>query len=409
MASGEVIPFTLTWYPPHLKAPDLEDPSKLLKETEEWWMAWSRQCTYQGPWRDAVMRSLITLKALTYSPTGAIAAAATTSLPETIGGVRNWDYRYCWLRDATFTLYSLLLNGYTDEAFSWRGWLERAVAGDPTDIQIMYGISGERRLWEFELDWLSGYEGSRPVRISNEAHTQFQLDVFGEVMDALYVARREGIPPDPEVWGIQRAMMDFVSAHWSDPDEGLWEMRGPRRHFTHSKVMAWVAVDRAIKSIEQFGREGPAAEWRKLRDHIHADVCTRGFDARRNTFVQHYDGTILHAALLMIPLVGFLPPSDLRVAGTVQAIQRELMSNGLVSRYDTRASNEGLPAGEGAFLACSFWLVDNLSLLGRYEEAQDLFEYLLSLRNDVGLLSEEYDSVAKRQLGNFPKPSRTHL
>lgn len=403
IAAGQVVPFALNWYPSHHTAPTMDDPQGLLQATEHWWENWSSRCIYEGPWRDAVMRSLITLKALTYRPTGAITAAATTSLPEAIGGGRNWDYRFCWLRDATFTLYALLLNGYREEALAWRAWLERAVAGDPADMQIMYGIAGERRLWEFELPWLAGYEGSRPVRVGNEAHTQFQLDIYGEVMDTLHVSRSKHIPPDPEAWYIQRAMLDFVAANWDRPDDGLWEMRGPRRHFTHSKVMAWVAVDRAVKAVEHFGLEGPVAHWRTLRDRIHADVCARGFDPARNSFVQYYGGQELDAALLMIPLVGFLPAHDPRVSGTVEAIRRELMHNDLVNRYDTASAVDGLAGGEGAFLACSFWLTDNLTLLGRWDEAEQLFEHLLSLRNDVGLLAEEYDTGMGRQLGNFPQ------
>ncbi len=403
VTAGEVVPFTLSWHPSHQTAPRQADPEALLRATERWWRGWAAQCSYDGPWRDAVIRSLITLKALTYRPTGGIVAASTTSLPEAIGSVRNWDYRFCWLRDATFTLYALLLNGYRDEAVAWRAWLERAVAGDPADMQIMYGIAGERRLWEFELPWLNGYEGSRPVRVGNDAHTQFQLDIYGEIMDVLHVSRRERIPLDIEAWHIQRALLDFVEAHWQRPDEGLWEIRGTPRHFTHSKVMAWVAIDRAVRAVEHFSLPGPVKHWRELRRRIHADVCRHGFDAGRNSFVQYYGGDELDASLLMIPMVGFLPPQDPRVPGTVEAIRSELMSGGLVARYNTTSDVDGLPGGEGAFLACSFWLADNLTLLNRQGEAEALFEYLLSLRNDVGLLSEEFDPRAGRQLGNFPQ------
>ena len=349
------------------------------------------------------MRSLITLKALTYAPTGGIVAAATTSLPEHLGGVRNWDYRYCWVRDATFTLYSLITNGYTGEALAWREWLLRAVAGNASQLNIMYGLAGERRLTEVELDWLPGYEHSRPVRIGNAAYKQFQLDVFGELMDAIHVARRAGLTPDENAWRVERELMDFLETGWREPDEGIWEVRGPRRHFTHSKVMAWVAVDRMVKAVEQFGLEGPVDRWRALRDEIHAEVCQRGYDPQRNTFVQFYGGQPLDASLLMIPLVGFLPPRDPRVAGTVAAVQRELMNNGFVERYPTQPEVDGLPSGEGAFLACTFWLADNLLLLGKRDEAEQLFERLLSLCNDVGLLSEEYDCRHKRLVGNFPQ------
>jgi GH15 family glucan-1,4-alpha-glucosidase len=349
------------------------------------------------------MRSLITLKALTYAPTGGIVAAPTTSLPEQLGGVRNWDYRYCWVRDATFTLYALISSGYIGEARAWREWLLRAVAGTPSQLNIMYGLAGERRLSELELEWLPGYEGAAPVRIGNAAYHQFQLDVYGEMMDLLYVAARFGLKPDDDAWRLQRALLDFLASAWRQPDEGIWEMRGPKRHFTHSKVMAWVAVDRMIKAVEHFGVEGPVGRWRQLRDIIHAEVCQRGFDAERDTFVQYYEGKTLDASLLMIPLVGFLPPSDARVRGTVEAITRHLMTDGFVARYPTTPEVDGLPAGEGAFLACTFWLADALALLGRRDEARQLFERLLGLRNDVGLLSEEYDPAARRLVGNFPQ------
>jgi GH15 family glucan-1,4-alpha-glucosidase len=403
--AGEQLPFLLVWHPSHL-APQRTDPIAQIAETERWWSDWARACTYEGPWRDDVVRSLVTLKALTYAPTGGIVAAATTSLPERLGGVRNWDYRCCWLRDATYTLYSLLVSGFTDEAKAWRDWLLRAVAGDPADLQTMYGPAGERRLTELELPWLSGYEGSRPVRIGNAAVHQRQLDVYGEVMDALYLARRHGIEADGASWALQRALTNYLQQIWSEPDEGIWEVRGPRRQFTHSKVMAWLAFDRAIKTIESDGRNGPLEEWRALRSRIHDDVCTQGFDRRRNTFTQFYGSSQLDASLLMIPVVGFLPPTDPRVIGTVDAIERELRRDGFLMRYPMDASTEqvdGLPAGEGVFLACTFWLADNYVLQGRREEARELFERLLSLRNDVGLLSEQYDPVARRLLGNFPQ------
>jgi GH15 family glucan-1,4-alpha-glucosidase len=352
------------------------------------------------------VRSLITLKALTFGPTGGIVAAPTTSLPERIGGVRNWDYRYCWLRDATFTLYALMIGGFTEEAAGWRNWLLRAVAGDPSTLQIMYGCAGERRLPELELAWLPGYEGSRPVRIGNGAVRQLQLDVYGEVMDTLHLARRAGLEADPAAWALQKAMLRFLEKAWREADEGIWEVRGPRRHFTHSKVMAWVAFDRAIKAVEGWGFDGPVDRWRAVRAAIHEDVCRNGFDPRRGTFTQYYGSRGLDASLLMIPLVGFLPPADARVVGTVAAIQRELLREGFLQRYtmgEDTTTVDGLPPGEGAFLACSFWLADNLALQGRHEEALTLFERLLALRNDLGLLSEEYDPELKRLVGNFPQ------
>lgn len=401
--AGQRVPFHLVWHPSHEPPPSPIDPEETVRQTEQWWHEWSGRCTYVGPWKEAVLRSLITLKALTYAPTGGIAAAVTTSLPEHLGGVRNWDYRYCWVRDATFTLYALLSNGYTAEACAWRDWLLRAVAGTPSQLNIMYGLSGERRLTEVELEWLPGYEHSRPVRIGNAAYQQFQLDVFGEVLDSLHQASRAGLPPDENAGRVQRALLDYLESAWQKPDEGLWEVRGPQRHFTHSKVMAWVAFDRAIKGVEQFALPGPIEQWRRLRAHIHQDICRQGFDATHNTFVQHYGGQELDASLLMIPLVGFLPPSDPRVQGTVAAVERELLRGGFVDRYVTHPGVDGLPPGEGAFLACTFWLADCYSLLGRHQEARDLFERLLALRNDVGLLSEEYDPVAGRLVGNFPQ------
>jgi GH15 family glucan-1,4-alpha-glucosidase len=349
------------------------------------------------------MRSLITLKALTYGPTGGIVAAATTSLPEKIGGERNWDYRICWLRDSTFTLYALSIAGYYDEAKAWRQWLLRAIAGEPAKMQIMYGLRGERRLTEFEVPWLAGYENSAPVRIGNAAHEQFQLDVYGEVMDSFYAARKQKLDPEPEAEAVENALMEFLEGAWKEPDEGIWEVRGPRRHFTHSKMMAWVAADRAVKLIEKFGNHGPVDRWKKLRDEIRADVLARGFNSRRNAFVQDYRSDLLDASLLMMPLIGFLPATDPRVMSTVAAIERDLISDGLVKRYQTQSNVDGLPPGEGTFLACTFWYADNLTLMGRHEEAREVFERLLSLRNDVGLLAEEYDTIGKRQVGNFPQ------
>jgi GH15 family glucan-1,4-alpha-glucosidase len=403
--AGERQPFLLVWHPSHL-SPEGVDPLAQVSDTEQWWEDWARRCTYQGPWRDAVVRSLVTLKALTYAPTGGMVAAATTSLPERIGGIRNWDYRYCWLRDATFTLYSLMMGGFTEEATAWRDWLLRAAAGNPADLQIMYGPAGERRLTELELSWLPGYEGSRPVRIGNAAVQQRQLDVYGEVMDALYLTRRLGIETDSVSWALERALTNFVGQIWSEPDEGIWEVRGPRRQFTHSKVMAWLAIDRAIKSVESYGREGPVDEWRRIRARIHEDVCAQGFNRTRNTFTQFYGSEELDASLLMIPLVGFLPADDPRVIGTVEAVERELLWEGFLVRYPMQSRTEridGLPPGEGVFLACTFWLADNYVLQGRRDKAHALFERLLALRNDVGLMSEQYDPIARRLLGNFPQ------
>ncbi|MBV8139828.1 MAG: glycoside hydrolase family 15 protein [Deltaproteobacteria bacterium] len=408
IASGQSIPFTLTWYPSHEGPPSEDDSGQLLRETEAWWLEWSSRCTLAGPWRDLALRSLITLKALTYGPTGGIVAAPTAALPEWIGGPRNWDYRFCWLRDATLTLYALMLSGYMTEAFAWRDWLLRAVAGSPDDLQILYGIAGERRITEFELPWLSGYEESTPVRIGNAAHQQFQLDVYGEIVGAFDVGRRSGATPSLESWALLTALMQNLEKVWNQPDEGIWEVRGPRRHFTHSKVMAWVALDRAVKAVEAGFHEGPLERWRKLRDRIHRDVCEQGFNRRRNAFVQYYGSDALDAALLMIPLVGFLPPHDPRVIGTVEGIRRELVSDGLVMRYRTEAGVDGLPPGEGAFLPCSFWLVDNLILGGHHREAHELFQRLASLCNDVGLIAEEYDPGSHRLLGNFPQ-AFTHV
>jgi GH15 family glucan-1,4-alpha-glucosidase len=361
-----------------------------------------------GRWDEAVIRSLITLKALTYRPTGGIIAAPTTSLPEQPGGVRNWDYRYCWLRDATFTLNALLLAGYVKEATAWREWLLRAVAGSPADLQILYGVTGVRRLDEYEIGWLPGYGDAAPVRVGNAASRQFQLDVYGEVMDTLHLARIAGLDPEPAAWNLQVAVLEFLESQWKLPDDGIWEVRGPRQHFTHSKIMAWVAFDRVIKDAEQDGLEAPLERWRRAREEIHAEVCERGFDARRQTFVQSYESPHLDASLLLIPQVGFLPPDDPRVLGTIAAIERELLVEGLVLRYSTESGVDALPSGEGAFLPCSFWLADCYVLTGRRRQGEALFEHLLSLRNDVGLFAEEYDPRTRRMLGNFPQ-ALTHM
>jgi GH15 family glucan-1,4-alpha-glucosidase len=406
VAKGEQQSFVLTWHLSHEELDGAPGPvDATLERTHGFWTAWSARCKYKGPWRAALVRSLITLKALTYEPTGGIMAAATTSLPEFIGGVRNWDYRFCWLRDATFTLYSFMTAGYQDEARAWTNWLLRAVAGDPSQMQIMYGASGERQLAEVELPHLAGYENSRPVRIGNAASQQFQLDVYGEVMDAMNLARTSGIKTDEDSWRLQLHLVKFVIDHWKDPDEGIWEIRGPRRHFTHSKLMAWVAIDRAIKAVEQFGLPGDIAEWTSLRTYIHDDICRQGFNASRNAFTQSYGATELDAAILMMPLVGFLPASDPRFVSTVELIEKELVSGGFVQRYQTSPSGDvdGLPPGEGTFLPCSFWLADCLHLMKRADDARELFERLLAVRNDVGLMSEEYDPIQKRHLGNFPQ------
>jgi len=407
---GERIPFVLTWYPSHEEIPARIDPEIALAETETFWRDWNARSNLDLPegWRDVIQRSLMILKALTYAPTGGIVAAPTTSLPERIGGVRNWDYRYCWLRDATLTLLALLHAEYVEEAREWRAWLLRAVAGDPADIQIMYGVAGERRLSEFELPWLPGYEGSAPVRIGNAASEQLQVDVFGEVMDALYQARAQGLAKETHAWALQRALLEHLEKVWAEPDEGIWEIRGERRHFVHSKVMAWVAFDRAVRSVEEHGVNGPVERWRELREQIHAQVCERGFDASLGSFVQSYGSAELDASLLLVPLVGFLPADDERVRGTVEAVERELLRDGLVRRYRTHKDVDGLPPGEGVFLPCSFWLVDCYELLGRHDEAHELFGRLVGLANDLGLLAEEYDPEANRLLGNFPQ-AFTHL
>jgi len=406
--AGEEVPFILTWYPSHEPVPRPVDGPAAAADTTRWWQEWSGRSTVRGEHAELVQRSLITLKALTYGPTGGIVAAPTTSLPEFIGGVRNWDYRFCWVRDATLTLQSLMHAGYMDEAREWRDWLLRAVAGSPSEMQIMYGPAGERRLTELQLDWLPGYEGSAPVRIGNAASSQFQLDVYGELMDALAQGRDGGIEADDAAWRLQSALMGFLEEAWDRPDEGIWEVRGERRPFVHSKVMAWVAFDRAVRMVEQYGQDGPADHWRRLRAEIHREVCEQGYDPERNTFTQSYGSRGLDAATLMIPVVGFLAPTDERVIGTVEAVQRELCHDGFVLRYDTTEADDGLPPGEGAFLPCSFWLADCLTLIGRHEEARGLFDRLAALANDVGLLSEEYDPQAGRLVGNFPQ-AFTHV
>ncbi|WP_119300884.1 glycoside hydrolase family 15 protein [Dongia deserti] len=401
---GDVIPFVLTHEASHLPLPAAIDAVRSRDETVRTWRTWSSHCNYGGPWSEAVQRSLITLKALTYRPTGGIVAAPTTSLPEKLGGVRNWDYRYCWLRDATLTLIALMQTGYYEEAQEWRRWLLRAVAGTPEQMQIMYGIGGERRLPEWEIPWLPGYENSKPVRIGNAAADQLQLDVYGEVMDALYQGRQGKLKRDKTAWGMQLALVRHLEEAWRRPDEGIWETRGDPQHFTFSKVMCWVAFDRAVKSLETEEPEDALCnKWRRLRDEIHQDVCRNAFDPAQNSFVQAYGSKQLDASLLLMPLVGFLPHDDPRMIGTVAAIQQRLLDGGFVRRYDTVEMDDGLPPVEGVFLACSFWLVDNLVLQGRRDEATELFERLLALRNDVGLLAEEYDTGARRQIGNFPQ------
>jgi GH15 family glucan-1,4-alpha-glucosidase len=408
VSAGQQVPLVLSWQPSHQPGHCPKAAQALIDDTERWWSEWSSRCTYEGRYREQVLRSLMTLKALTYAPTGGVVAAPTTSLPEKIGGVRNWDYRYCWVRDATITLYAMMMCGQTDEALAWREWLLRAVAGDPSQINIMYGLAGERRLTELELEWLDGYEKSKPVRIGNAAHKQLQLDIFGEMMDALHVARKNGIQCDENAWRLELNLMQFLEKIWRDPDEGIWEVRGPRRNFTHSKVMAWVAADRTVKAIEKFGLPGDAARWKKMRADIHADVCQRGFSQKQNSFVQYYGAEETDASLLMIPLVGFLPPTDPRVRGTVECVERTLLRDGFVDRYHTEVSIDKLPEHEGAFLPCCFWLADNYCLLGRHDEARQYFERLAGLANDVGLIAEEYDPVAKRLLGNFPQ-AFTHV
>jgi GH15 family glucan-1,4-alpha-glucosidase len=407
-AAGRSESFVLTYRPSHRPDEGAIDAQEALQRTAAKWHGWSSRCVYRGRWRAQVLRSLITLKALTYHPTGGMVAAPTTSLPEKIGSVRNWDYRYCWLRDATFTLNALLLAGYGEEATAWREWLLRAIAGSPDDLQILYSVTGARRLDETELPWLPGYESSAPVRVGNAAARQFQLDVYGEVMDSLHLARLADMKPHPTAWRLQVALLKFLESHWDTPDESLWEMRGPPRHFTHSKVMVWVAFDRAIKDAEAVGLEGPLDRWRRLRDTVHAQICDKGFNPRINSFVQSYGSTRLDASLLLIPQVGFLPADDPRVLGTIAAIEANLVVNGLVLRYSTEPEVDALPPGEGTFLPCSFWLVDSYVLSGRRKQAEALFERLLTLGNDLGLFAEEYEPRAKRMLGNFPQ-ALTHM
>jgi GH15 family glucan-1,4-alpha-glucosidase len=408
VSAGDRVPFTLTYLPSHRDDPCVVDAGECLEQTRKFWDDWVSRCTYHGAYRDAVIRSLITLKALTYQPTGGIVAAATTSLPEDIGGVRNWDYRYCWLRDATITLEALLRTGYTDEARAWRLWLSRAIAGDPADVQIMYGVAGERRLAEWEAGWLPGYEGSAPVRIGNAAAGQLQLDVYGEVIDALQLSCKSGLHDDLHTWSLQRSLLGFLEEHWSEPDDGLWEVRGPRRHFVHSKVMAWVAFDRAACYAEDnMGEPGLAARWRGIRDEIHREVCEKGYNTARGAFTQYYGATELDASVLLISDVGFLPADDPRIISTMQALKRDLMQDGFLRRYelpsDGTSAVDGLAGSEGAFLACSFWLANALDLAGQRDEATAVFERLLSLRNDVGLLSEEFDPRYGRLVGNMPQ------
>jgi GH15 family glucan-1,4-alpha-glucosidase len=404
VSEGQKVSFDLSWYPSHEREPAPVNIEAAIEETENWWRKWSDRCTYEGKWRDAVRRSLVTLKGLTFLPTGGIVAAPTTSLPEQLGGVRNWDYRFCWVRDATLTLQALLNAGYLDEAREWREWLLRAVAGSPAELNILYGLHGERRLTELELPWLPGYENSAPVRTGNAAYKQYQLDIFGEVANTLFQAREAGLEPAKDSRNeVAPTMLEFLETGWELPDEGIWEVRGPRRHFVHSKMMAWVAVDRLIRSAEKGRFTIDMVRWKRLREAIHEQVCRQGFDADMNSFVQYYGGKHLDASILQMPLVGFLPADDARVMGTVKAIETHLMENGFVGRYTEDPAVDGLPHGEGTFLPCSFWLADNYELQGRHEEAVRMFERLLEIRNDVGLLSEEYDPVAKRQLGNFPQ------
>jgi GH15 family glucan-1,4-alpha-glucosidase len=401
--AGESKAFVLTWYPSHKPPPEAENSAESLRRTEEYWKKWANHSKPAEEWRDAVVRSLLVLKGLTYAPTGGIVAAATTSLPEQVGGTRNWDYRFCWLRDATFTLYALLDAGYKREAAAWRNWLLRAVAGSPAQMQTLYGAAGERPSLEYELSYLSGHAGSKPVRVGNAAAQQFQLDVYGEVLDVMHQTRQLGLAVDPNEWQLERCLVKFVAEHWQEPDKGIWEVRGPPRHFTHSKILAWVAMDRAVQACEKFGLDGHLEEWRAVRDRIHAEVCARGYNQKLGAFVQSLDSDKLDASLLMMPLVGFLPASDPRVLSTIAAIEKNLMSGGFVLRYHTDTEVDGLPQGEGAFLPCSFWLVDCMNLSGRYDEAREMFERLLSLRNDLGLLSEEYDPRTQSLVGNFPQ------
>jgi GH15 family glucan-1,4-alpha-glucosidase len=401
--AGERIPFALNWHHSTESGNPALDAHRAMTDTISWWHDWSRRCTYDGPYRKQVVRSLITLKALTYEPTGGIVAAPTTSLPEQIGGVRNWDYRFCWIRDAALSLLALINCGYLDDAEAWRRWLLRAVAGSPAETQIMYGLAGERRLSEWEAPWLEGYEGSKPVRVGNAAHGQLQLDVFGELFDSFFQALQAGLNQFDEAWRVGGKLLEWLGQHWSEPDNGIWEMRGDKQQFVNSKVMAWVAFDRAIKIAEKYGHSGDVDQWKKTRETIHRQVCEKGFDSKRNTFTQAYGSKALDASVLLIPLVGFLPATDSRVTGTVEAIKKDLMKDGFLMRYDTSDKKDGLPPGEGAFLPCTFWFADNLAMLGRHDEATELYERMLGLCNDVGLLSEEYDPKEKRLVGNFPQ------
>ncbi|ARP97797.1 glycoside hydrolase family 15 protein [Pseudorhodoplanes sinuspersici] len=403
VAAGQSIAFVMSYGPSHLPAPAPLDWRPMLERTESFWRNWSAKSTYKGEWNGAVQRSLLTLKALSFSETGGFVAAPTTSLPEQLGGPRNWDYRYCWVRDATMTLMAMMSAGYVEEARAWRDWLLRSAAGSPDQTQIMYGLGGERQLDEWEVSWLPGYEGSSPVRVGNAASDQFQLDIFGELIDALFQARKNGLAPAPSGWALQQTLIEHVEKIWIQPDEGMWEVRGGPRHFTLSKVMAWVALDRTLRDAERFKLDGPLDRWRQVRDEMHAKICAQGFDSNRNTFTQSFGSTDLDANLLLIPVMGFLPATDPRVCGTVEAIERELLVDGFVLRYRTGTNVDGLPPGEGAFLPCSFWLADNYALQKRDTEARALFERLLSLSNDVGLLAEEYNPQAKRQVGNFPQ------
>lgn len=408
LKEGETVPFVLTYAASNSPLPDPIDPHAALEGTQKFWGEWASRCTYGAAAKEVVQRSLITLKALTYWPTGGIIAAPTTSLPERIGGKRNWDYRFCWLRDATFTLRALMKAGYFEEAGAWQDWFVRAVAGSPDQAQIMYGVAGERLLTEIELSWLPGYENSQPVRIGNAASEQLQLDIFGEVLGALYRAREAHLPKNEPSRDLELALMEHLENIWREPDDGIWETRGQRQHFTHSKVMAWMAFDRAIKSCEQFGLKGPVDRWRSVRTEIHDDVCRKGFDPDLNSFVQYYGAKNVDANLLIIPKAGFLPASDPRFVGTVRKIEQDLIRDGFVLRYNSEETDDGLPSGEGVFLPCSFWLADAYALMGRTADAKALFERLLGLRNDLGLLSEEYDHVKKRFLGNFPQ-AFTHV
>jgi GH15 family glucan-1,4-alpha-glucosidase len=401
VAAGERVPFVMSFHASYLPEPEPFEADQAIARTEARWTAWTAKSNYKGKWFDAVQRSLVVLKALTYAPSGGMVAAPSTSLPERLGGQRNWDYRYCWLRDASITLNSLMACGYLDEASAWRNWLLRAIAGDPAQLQIMYGVTGNRRVTETELPWLPGYENSRPVRIGNGAQMQRQLDVFGELMDAMHLCRVHGI--EGGSWSLECNLLAFLESEWRLPDEGIWEVRGPKQHFTHSKVMAWVAFDRAVKAIEQFGHEGPLERWQQVRSELHEQICRQGFSEKRNAFTQAYGSDALDASLLLIPLVGFLPASDPRVQGTLSAIESELVQGAFVARYRTQTGVDHLPEGEGAFLPCSFWYVQNLALQGRREQAEQLFEELMAVRNDLGLLAEEYDPRERRQLGNFPQ------